>query len=97
MAQEGQAITQASAPRARTVQFGQTAWAWAGVTPFFIFALMFLIVPTLYLVVGAFQDAQGNFTLANIEQLFTSDSIRSAYWISIKVSVASAVVGANVQ
>jgi putative spermidine/putrescine transport system permease protein len=94
MAQEGQAISQASAPRGRAVQFGQTAWAWAGVTPFFIFALMFLIVPTLYLVVGAFQDAQGNFTLVNIEQLFTSDSIRSAYWISIKVSIASAVVGA---
>ena len=53
MAQEGQAISQASAPPARTVQFGQTAWAWVGVTPFFIFALMFLIVPTLYLVVGA--------------------------------------------
>ena len=94
MAQEGQAISQASAPRSRTVQFGQTAWAWVGVTPFFIFALMFLIVPTLYLVVGAFQDAEGNFTLANIAQLFTSDSIRSAYWISIKISVASAVVGA---
>ena len=55
---------------------------------------MFLIVPTLYLVAGAFQDAEGNFTLANIAQLFTSDLIRSAYWISIKVSVASAVVGA---
>jgi len=94
MAQEGQAIPQASAPPARTVQFGQTAWAWVGVAPFFIFALMFLIVPTLYLVVGAFQDAEGNFTVANLAQLFTSDSIRSAYWISIKVSVASAVVGA---
>jgi putative spermidine/putrescine transport system permease protein len=70
------------------------AWAWVGVTPFFIFALMFLIVPTLYLVVGAFQDAEGNFTLANIAQLFTQASIRSAYWISIKISVASAVVGA---
>lgn len=94
MAQEGQAISQASAPRTRTVQFGQTALAWVGVTPFFIFALMFLIVPTLYLVVGAFQDAEGNFTLANIAQLFTQASIRSAYWISIKVSVASAVAGA---
>ena len=94
MAREGQAITQASAPRTRTVQFGQTAWAWAGVTPFFVFALLFLIAPTLYLVVGAFQDAEGNFTLANIAQLFTQASIRSAYWISIKVSVASAVVGA---
>ena len=94
MAREGQAITQASALRTRTVQFGQTAWAWAGVTPFFVFALLFLIAPTLYLVVGAFQDAEGNFTLANIAQLFTQASIRSAYWISIKVSVASAVVGA---
>lgn len=87
-------MSQASAPRAQPLQLGQTAWAWIGVTPFFIFALMFLIVPTLYLVVGAFQDAQGNFTLANIAKLFIQDSIRSAYWISIKVSVASAVFGA---
>jgi putative spermidine/putrescine transport system permease protein len=94
MAQEGQAVSQASAPRGRTVQLGQAAWAWIGVSPFFVFALMFLIVPTLYLVVGAFQDAAGNFTLANVEQLFTQASIRSAYWISIKVSVASALVGA---
>src|SRR4029450_5342297 len=91
MAQEGQAISQAPVPPSRTVQFGQTAWAGGGVTPFFIFALMVL---SLYRVVAAFQDAEGNFTLANIAQLFTSDSIRSAYWISIKVSVASAVVGA---
>jgi putative spermidine/putrescine transport system permease protein len=94
MAQEGQAVSQASAAQARTVQLGQKAWAWIGVSPFFVFALMFLIVPTLYLVVGAFQDAEGAFTLANIEQLFTQASIRSAYWISIKVSVASALVGA---
>jgi putative spermidine/putrescine transport system permease protein len=94
MAQEGQALSQASAPQARSVQLGQTAWAWIGVTPFFIFALMFLIIPTLYLVIGAFQDADGNFTLANLAQLFTQSSIRSAYWISIKISVASAVTGA---
>ena len=94
MAQEGQAISQAPVPPSRTVQFGQTAWAWVGVTPFFIFALMFLIVPTLYLVVGAFQDVDGNFTLNNLAQLFIQPSIRSAYWISIKVSLASALVGA---
>jgi putative spermidine/putrescine transport system permease protein len=94
MAQEGQALSQASAPRAQALQLGQTAWAWIGVTPFFIFALMFLIIPTLYLVVGAFQDVDGNFTLINIVQLFTQASIRSAYWISIKVSLASGIVGA---
>jgi putative spermidine/putrescine transport system permease protein len=102
MAQEGQALSQASAPRARTLQLGQNAWAWIGVTPFFVFALMFLVIPTLYLVVGAFQDADGNLTLANIgklfcpesDRLFCASSISSAYWISIKISLASAMVGA---
>lgn len=69
------------------------AIAWLGVSPFFIFAVMFLILPTVYLVVGAFQDAAGNFTLTNIGQLFTP-SILSAYWISIEISAASALVGA---
>lgn len=67
--------------------------AWLGVAPFFIFALLFLIVPTCYLMIGGFQDADGNFTLANIQQLF-QPSILSAYWVSIKISIASAVGGA---
>lgn len=75
------------------MQMAQAVWPWLGVTPFFIFALMFLIVPTLYLIVGGFQDAEGNFTLQNLVDLF-QPSILSAYWISIKVSGASALVGA---
>jgi putative spermidine/putrescine transport system permease protein len=71
------------------------AWALVGVTPFFIFALMFLILPTLYLVVGAFQDSDGNFTFGNIGKLF-QPSIMSAYWISIQVSAASAVIGGSI-
>jgi putative spermidine/putrescine transport system permease protein len=66
---------------------------WLGVAPFFIFALMFLILPTAYLVLGAFQNDRGEFTLENIAAL-TQPSIVAAYWISIKVSVASAVLGA---
>jgi putative spermidine/putrescine transport system permease protein len=54
---------------------------------------MFLLLPTVYLLVGAFQDADGHFTLQNLADLFTP-TILSAYWISIKVSVASALVGA---
>jgi len=71
----------------------QRAWAWIGVAPFFIFALMFLLIPTLYLVIGAFQDADGNFTLQNLGDIFTP-TILAAYWISIKVSIASALLGA---
>lgn len=66
---------------------------WLGIAPFMIFALMFLIVPTVYLVAGAFLTPDGDLTLKNIADLFTP-SIMSAYWISIKVSVASALGGA---
>ena len=88
-------IVPAPANAASRAQLTQSAWAWVGVAPFLIFALMFLILPTLYLVVGGFQDPEGNFTFQNIVDLF-SPSILSAYWISIKVSSASAIVGAMI-
>ena len=61
--------------------------------PFMIFAVLFLVWPTIYLVAGAFQDDEGNLTLANIANLF-QPSIMDAYWISIKISLASALLGA---
>lgn len=66
---------------------------WLGVAPFFLFAIMFLILPTLYLMLGAFQNDAGEFTLENIAAL-AQPSIVSAYWISIKVSLASSLIGA---
>ncbi len=68
---------------------------WLGVAPFLIFALMFLILPTTYLVLGAFQNDQGGFTLDNIYAL-SQPSILAAYWISIRISLASAILGALV-
>ncbi|CAD6545120.1 ABC transporter permease [Paraburkholderia sabiae] len=68
-------------------------WTWIGVMPFFIFALLFLILPTGFLMVGAFQDAQGHFTFANMRELFHEGTL-DAYWISFKVSAASALGGA---
>jgi putative spermidine/putrescine transport system permease protein len=73
----------------------QLSWAWLGVVPFFVFALMFLILPTGLLMIGGFQDAGGRFTLVNLADLF-QPTIRSSYIISIKVSTASAVGGALV-
>jgi putative spermidine/putrescine transport system permease protein len=66
---------------------------WLGVAPFFIFALMFLILPTAYLILGAFQNSDGEFTLENLAAL-SQPTIVAAYWISIKVSLASAILGA---
>jgi len=68
---------------------------WLGIAPFAAFSLLFLILPTLYLMAGAFQNNRGEFTLENILAL-SHPTILAAYWISIKVSVASAVLGALV-
>ena len=46
------AVRQAvAAPRRATAR----SWSWVGVVPFFIFALLFLILPTVNLLVGSFQ------------------------------------------
>jgi putative spermidine/putrescine transport system permease protein len=68
-------------------------WAWIGVAPFFLFAILFLILPTAFLIVGAFQTPDGTFTLANLRDL-THPSIVAAYRISIEISAASAIAGA---
>jgi putative spermidine/putrescine transport system permease protein len=69
------------------------SWAWLGVVPFFLFALLFLILPTLDLIIGAFRTPDGGWTLDNIRRLNTP-TIRSAYLISFQVSLASALLGA---
>lgn len=73
----------------------RTPWsfAWLGTAPFFLFASLFLILPTLTLIVGAFQTPAGDLTFQNIVGLFTPQII-AAYRISIEVSLASAGLGA---
>jgi putative spermidine/putrescine transport system permease protein len=82
-------------PKARASRrMDPTLVAALGVTPFFIFALMFLIVPTLFLVVGAFQDATGAFTLLNIVHIFQNPTLVDAYVVSIEISLITAIGGA---
>lgn len=68
------------------------SWAWLGLVPFLLFALLFLILPTTYIMVGAFRNSAGEWTLANIYQLF-QPSILASYAISLKISLASALLG----
>src|SRR5215510_1363051 len=84
-----------SSSSAATSRLGQVSWAWVGVVPFFVFAVMFLILPTSFLAIGGFQDSQGRFTLQNIRDLF-QPTILAAYLISLKISAASAIGGAVV-
>lgn len=65
---------------------------WLGLLPFIVFTTLFLLLPTLHIVIGAFQDRSGAFTLQNLLDL-RNGTIPSSYWISVKISVASAALG----
>ena len=63
--------------------------------PFFAYTACFLLAPTAIVVIGAFQAADGGFTIANFAKLFEANTI-AAFATSILVSLASAVIGAIV-
>ncbi len=65
---------------------------WLGLAPFTLFAFLFLMLPALQIVVGAFQTPDGSFTLENIRGLNT-DSIKSSYWVSIQLSLVTSLLG----
>jgi len=66
---------------------------WLGVVPFFLFAILFLIMPSMRLFVGSFTNNEGRFTIDNILQLFEQKSILDAYWLSIRISAVTAIGG----
>ena len=65
---------------------------WVGVAPFMIFAVLFLILPTLNIVVGAFQTPKGGLTLDNVKGLLRPE-IAKPFWISIQLSLITAILG----
>ena len=65
---------------------------WLGAVPFLGFAALFLIAPVFYLVIGAFQSPDGRFTFENMIGL-TNPTIAASYWLSIRLSLASAALG----
>jgi putative spermidine/putrescine transport system permease protein len=68
-------------------------WAWLGLVPFLAFSAAFMLIPTIYLVVGSFRDDAGQLTLQNYADL-GSDLTRQAYLQSIEISLVTAIGGA---
>ena len=64
-----------------------------GVLPFFGYAAIFLVTPTLVVVVGAFLDGGNQPTLGNISAL-TQPQVVSAFVNSVILSAVTAVLGA---
>lgn len=65
---------------------------WIGLLPFFLFIFLFLVLPSSKLFLGAFQDREGHFTLANLTGVFTPYVLK-AYLVSLQVSVITTVTG----
>ncbi len=64
-----------------------------GVVPFFLFVGVFLVIPTLVVVIGSFAGSGGGVTLDNLAAL-TDDYIVDAFVRSIALSAVTAVLGA---
>jgi putative spermidine/putrescine transport system permease protein len=85
------ATTAQGAPPARPGR-RRFSWTWLGLVPFFLFAGLFLLIPTFYLVVGSFQDKAGQLTLQNYVDL-GSPQISNAFFSSLEISIVTAVLG----
>ncbi len=66
-----------------------------GTVPFFAYTALFLLLPTLLVVIGAFQTESGGFTWANVTALDGSPVV-SALVESVLLSLYSAAIGAVV-
>jgi putative spermidine/putrescine transport system permease protein len=64
-----------------------------GVLPFFAYTAIFLAIPTLIVVVGAFLDGNSRPTLGNLSAL-TQPQVVSAFINSVVLSAVTAVLGA---
>ena len=67
----------------------------AGTAPFFAYTALFLGLPTVIVVIGAFQTKTGGFTWANVKAINSSSAL-SALGESVLLSLYSAVIGAVV-
>jgi putative spermidine/putrescine transport system permease protein len=70
------------------------SWAWLALTPFFVFAFLFLLYPSSVLGVRSLEDTKTHaFTLKYIVGVLQSPYMLGAYWISIKISALTALGG----
>ncbi|CCH78725.1 putative permease protein of ABC transporter system [Nostocoides japonicum T1-X7] len=82
------------APRGRVLREIRPSGALLGVVPFFAYVTVFLLIPTLVVLVGAFVS-DGRVTMGNIDALW-EPAVVTALWQSVVLSAVTAVVGAVV-
>jgi putative spermidine/putrescine transport system permease protein len=71
-------------------------WALLGLTPFAVYVLLFLAIPTVLAVSTGFFTEDGAFTFANIAGVFEPSVLAtfgSSFWVSALTAVIGAVIG----
>lgn len=67
---------------------------WLALAPFFLFALMFLFLPSISIFFRSFEAVDGSFTFENIIAIFTVRDFINAYKSSLTISLITALGGA---
>ncbi len=66
----------------------RSAWA----LPYFIFLLIFVVLPLMLIAVYAVTDTQGHFTLANLAAFFTDRKIVNSFLVSLEVAFENTLI-----
>lgn len=60
--------------------------------PYFIFMVIFVVLPLLLIIVYAFQDATGGFTFSNISRFFSDSDSLATFAVSIEVAIENTLI-----
>ena len=60
--------------------------------PYFIFMVVFVVLPLILIVLYAFQDGNGHFTLSNVTRFFTDLDSLSTFALSIEVAIENTLI-----
>ena len=66
----------------------RSSWA----LPYFIFMLLFVALPLILVMVYAFQDGSGHFTLSNITKFFSDSDALGTFALSLEVAVENTLI-----
>ena len=66
----------------------RSSWA----LPYFIFLVLFVVLPLLLILIYSLQDASGHFTFSNVTKFFTDKDALSTFALSIEVALENTLL-----
>ncbi|MBQ0145343.1 MAG: ABC transporter permease, partial [Bacteroidales bacterium] len=60
--------------------------------PYFIFLVLFVVLPLVLVVMYAFQDNYGHFTISNITRIFSDKDAINTFAVSVEVAIENTLI-----